>query len=428
MDHAVSWFERARQSDPSWEDPVAALASVLERQSRLEEGQALLQPLIDRQSEKTNTVLTYARIARRRGALNDAAGALERLTSGTAARQALSGIEREALYFELGSLYDAAGNYDAAFDAFRQANTARMHHYDPRAHEASVETLIGMFPRRETAAFSHADSPLLKKVTPIFVVGMPRSGTSLVHETLSAHPSVHSVGESPLVDALARHLLEQTRVTCAGEDWPGRLGKGVLNRLSEVYIDAALQGQAAAPEAPAAPTAPAAPRTVVDKMPGNLFHLGFVQLLWPNARVIYCDRDPRDSCLSCYFQPFGPGHPYSFDLAHLGHYHKQIARLMEHWRETLDIPILTWSYEAFVADHEAKTRELVAFAGLPWHPHCLQHHKAEPKSYTASYAQIRQPVHRRSVGRHKFYAEHIGTLLSALSPESDNAAAKSTAK
>jgi hypothetical protein len=156
---------------------------------------------------------------------------------------------------------------------------------------------------------------------------------------------------------------------------------------------------------------------VTDKMPHNFLHLGLVALMLPGARVIHCVRDPRDTCLSIYFQNFGPGHGYATDLANLGAYYREYKRLMANWRQVLDLPLLDVDYANLVRDTERVSRQMVEFIGLPWDERCLDFHGSDRVVITASHEQVRRPIYRTSMDRWKNYERHLGPLCKALSEE-----------
>jgi Sulfotransferase family len=241
---------------------------------------------------------------------------------------------------------------------------------------------------------------------PVFIVGMPRSGTTLTEQILAAHPEVFGAGELP---ALQRVVGLVPAMTGKAAPWPecaARLGQGGVDTLAARYLSEVTR------------LAPGAAR-ITDKMPQNFLSLGLVALLFPEARVIHCTRDPVDTCLSCYFQGFTQGHGYAFDLATLGAYYRHYRRLMDHWNAVLDIPVIDMPvmemrYEAMVADQEAESRRLVDFAGLDWDDACLRFFASDRLAHTASYDQVRRPVYKGSVGRWRRYAAHLGPLLAAL--------------
>jgi len=153
---------------------------------------------------------------------------------------------------------------------------------------------------------------------------------------------------------------------------------------------------------------------VTDKMPGNFFHLGVIALLFPRARVIHCMRDPLDNGLSVFFQSFNLSHTYATDLGAIGIYYLEYRRLMAHWKEVLELPILDVQYEVLVAEPERVSREMVDFAGLDWDERCLRFHETGRAVATASFDQVRKPIYRGSVERWRRYESHLGPLLEAL--------------
>ena len=153
---------------------------------------------------------------------------------------------------------------------------------------------------------------------------------------------------------------------------------------------------------------------ITDKMPHNFVNLGLIALLFPNAPIIHCKRDALDNCLSIFFQNFAGDHPYAYDLANLGHQHKQYERLMAHWHEVLPGRIFDISYEDTIADPEFWSRQLIQHVGLQWDDACLAPHKLERTVKTASHWQVRQPIYNTSVARWKHYEQHLGPLKAAL--------------
>ena len=150
-------------------------------------------------------------------------------------------------------------------------------------------------------------------------------------------------------------------------------------------------------------------------MPSNFMFLGLIELLFPNARVLHCVRDPMDTCLSCYFQQFSHGQYFSYDQSDLALYYQQYRRLMKHWKSTLSIPIMDIHYEALVQDTEGLSRKMLEFAGLDWHPACAEFHSSKRKVLTASYDQVRRPIYNSSIGRWKNYKKHLSILHEELS-------------
>jgi hypothetical protein len=339
-------------------------------------------------------VMILAKTCSRFGACDLALERIEQLTSSTNTPPQV----RQALHFAAGEFLDRQEKYDAAFEHFHRANALSGLRFDASAHAAHIDGLIRAYSAEAMKALPRATHGSQR---PVFIVGMPRSGTSLVEQILSSHPAVFGAGELNDVNALAAQLPEhlhtrQPYPACLGELTGARLdtlAAGYLRRLQDLDAQAS---------------------RVTDKMPHNYLHLGLINLLFPEARVIHCTRDPRDTCLSIYFQSFSPAHSYATNLANLGFYFREYLRLMEHWRRVLEVRMMEVNYEELVADVEGVSRRMVAFCGLDWDPACLEFQASGRRVSTASYEQVRQPVYTRSAGRWRHYARHLEPLFQAL--------------
>jgi hypothetical protein len=227
---------------------------------------------------------------------------------------------------------------------------------------------------------------------PVFIVGLPRSGTTLTEQILSAHPRLHGAGE--LTD-LAR--IAASCVTKGEEPWQAaaKLDEIQSRARSGDYLKA-LHDRAAKH-----------PLRISDKSPLNFFQLAFVAVLLPQARVVHCIRDARDNALSIWMENFNPDQRYATDFSDLAFFHSEYRRLMTHWREHLPLPILELHYEETIADFARQARRLIAFMDVPWDARCLDFHKSERAVQTPSRWQVRQPVYSHSVERWRNYASHL---------------------
>jgi tetratricopeptide (TPR) repeat protein len=317
-------------------------------------------------------------------------------------RSDLDAAARITAEFTLARHLDKAGETDRAFAHFSRANRLKAQSL-PTAFDGAtlvdyIDRLLATFDVPFFAARQGwgRDDPL-----PILVVGMPRSGTTLVEQILASHGQAHGAGElkwfRQLTDSLQERLSSKRSYPhCASEVTPELAGE-----LAEDYL-ADLRRRA--PEA----------RRVVDKMPANALRLGLAALLLPGARVVHCRRDPRDTCLSCYFNVFAYGQSFTYDLRHLGLVYRQYERAMAHWAKVLPIPILEVDYETLIEDAPAQVRRLLDFCGLDWDARCLDFHQTARPVRTASFHQVRQPLYATSVGRWRPYAHHLGPLIEAL--------------
>ncbi len=290
--------------------------------------------------------------------------------------------QKRSARFEIGHCYDAMGEYDKAFEYFRVANSGHIPgqvlHADSMIEMWSKE-LIESIPVARTQ--SHR---------PVFIVGMPRSGTTLVEQVLAAHPDVACIGESPL---LAQQLARKGASSLQGDD---------IEQYATEYLtmlDARVGSEAL---------------RVIDKHMGMERTLGLIARMFPQARVIHCLRDPIDSCLSAYFQNFGTNVTYSRDLGMLGQQYVAHRRVMDHWYEVLDLEILPNEYEALVADFEPRARGLIDHLGLEFHEDCLHFYESKSHVNTASSVQVRKPIYQSSTKRWRSYEHHIGPLIEAL--------------
>lgn len=314
---------------------------------------------------------------------------------------ALDDGDRALVGYALGKACDARGRYDTAMAHWNEANAARRRVAgppDPAGWTRRVDRIVEAFPGQvftdDRPAAVHASDDRF-----VFVVGMPRSGTTLTEQILASHPAVHGCGELPDLTMVARRLLHGID---AATDFPGLPDADALRAGAARYVEAATRH------------APPGAARLVDKEPLNFLHLGLVALMFPRARVVWCRRDPRDIAISIYSENFALDETLATDLGGIGHYILQQERLMRHWQSVLPLPILESSYEALVAAPETQARRLIEFTGLPWDPACLAFHETARAVQSPSRWQVRQPVHSRSVGRWRNYETHLGPLFEVI--------------
>lgn len=310
---------------------------------------------------------------------------------------ALDDIDRATLHFLLAKAYDDAKRMDDAFAHLSKANGIKrgMIQYDETRELARMEEIAATFTAERIAALRGAGctNPL-----PVFVVGMPRSGTTLVEQILASHPDVYGAGESTILSDLVAQ-------GAAGRDFPSGFSvitPDALSRLGEAYT------------ARLAALAPAAKR-IVDKLPYNFLRVGLIHLALPQARIIHIKRDALDTCFSCFQQSFAGEVGFAYDQGELGRYYRAYEALMAHWRRVLpDGAMLEVQYEALVNDLPATARRMVEYCGLSWDERCAEFHKNPRAVLTASLYQVRQPVYRKAVGRAEAYKSHLAPLRKTL--------------
>lgn len=316
-------------------------------------------------------------------------------------RPALSERKRTHAYFALGKLMEGRADFDSAFEYYRRGNDlkARSLPFDPQRHVDFVDRLISTFDESFFAARRECGEP---SETPVFILGMPRSGTSLVEQILACHPKVHGAGELNHMRQMVKALPSRLGCEQPFPDCTHLLDDQLAGQLAREYLDRLRQ------------CAPPGIRRVTDKLTGNYLRLGLIAVLLPSARVIHCRRNPLDTCLSCYLQSFAHGLSFTYDLSHLGLVYRQYVRLMDHWRQVLPLRIIDQDYEALVVDQVSQSKRLVTFCGLSWDERCLAFHRQARQVNTASFWQVRQPLYSSSVERWRSYSNHLRPLLDSL--------------
>jgi tetratricopeptide (TPR) repeat protein len=329
---------------------------------------------------------------------------IERLRGAYQRRARLPREDATDLNFAMGKVCEDLGEFDAAFQAYAEGN--RLHHaahpFDEQADQELVAAMIEGFGADLYAADppgGNPDSMPPDPRVPIFIVGMPRSGTSLVEQILSSHPEVHGAGELTTLDELLGPAPIRVPARAQRQPWLETLralGGEYRARVWKAGVEA---------------------QFVVDKMPENYRYLGLLPLMIPNARIIHVRRDPLDTCFSCYATPFALGHEYSFDLGTLGRRYLRYQRIMDHWSAVLPPGrILEVRYEALVADPEHETRRMLTGIGLPWNDRCLKFYENRRAVRTASRAQVRQPIYTSALARWKRFERHLEPLRELLAP------------
>jgi hypothetical protein len=299
-------------------------------------------------------------------------------------------MEEANLRFAMGKYCDDVDDFADAFKNFKRGNEllkTAAEDYDRQGHSTFIDGLMRIYSRE---AISTIGAPGSSSAKPVFVVGMPRSGTSLAEQIIASHPAAFGAGELNFWAALMKK--DEQQLTRAVLSEPAR------PRVAEEYLRI-LEGFSANAS------------RVIDKAPVNAEFLGLIYSVFPNARVIYMQRDPIDTCLSCYFQQFLTGLNYTFDLSDLVHYYREHQRIIAHWRAVLPPGfILDVPYEELVADQETWSRKMLDFIGLEWDPQCLEFHTNKRRVTTASAWQVRQKVYQSSVARWRNYEKFIGPL------------------
>lgn len=392
---AEAAYRRALALDPDNADAHVGLGNLSLEAGDIDAAEALLKAALTSAPDNIGARFHLAQARKvRPGDVNLAA--LEALMP-TAAT--LSADRRIPLHYALGKAYDDLRDYDRAFPHFLEG--ARLKRatlrYDAAADEARARRIAEIV---DTDFFARLHGAGNASEVPVFILGMPRSGTTLTEQIIASHPDVFGAGERP-------ELMERVQRPTAGKPafYPENLAQldhKTLTAWGDEYLARLVQ------RAPSA-------RRISDKMPANYLALGLIPLMLPRAKIIHVQRDPVDTCVSCFTRLFNRNQDASYDLAELGRHYAAYARLMQHWRRILPAQqLLEVRYEDIVSDMEGQARRLIAFCGLEWHDACLTFHETRRDVRTASLTQVRQPIYGSSVARWRHYEKHLGPLLAAL--------------
>ena len=390
-DEALREAERALAIDSQLTQAISAKAAALRRLGRSGEIYPWISSLIAEREQIDSWLV---------GALADAIPGSEdpdetiRLLRKVLGRD-IDQDEQRALLFRLGELLDANARYDEAFDAFKQANDLKGVQFDAAKHHIKIKRMLHACDEADRIESDNQSEP-------IFIVGMPRSGTSLVEQVLSAHPAVAPAGETTIVGR-AVHELGLTRVPFGIIETFSGLSKDRLNAAARNIWNAMRTVSKADPN-----------QRITEKMPSNIMYVGILSMLFPRARFILCERDLRDTGLSCYFHDFMGLHKYSYDVRACAAYGCDVRLASAHWQNTLPDRTHEARYERMVCDFEPQVRAMLDFLGLPFDKACLSYYQQRRKVATASFDQVNKPIYSSSVGRWKNYESHLGPMLDEL--------------
>lgn len=437
---ALGVYRRAIELRPEKISLIIAYSRALMTSNKVEEAERVLEPLLEEHPDAPNITAQFASVrlyqGDRKTAAEIASDIVARYPKTAGIHYTLAQSERDgdhetriaqinevlaagvegkeaesALEFALATRFEALKRHEDAFGHYIRANRLKRDAleergvvYNREAEEARTEIMANVYAGE--AAF---DGPTgSESETPVFIVGMPRSGTTLTEQILASHPMMAGAGELTAIGNAVKRLRETL-----GYPRKPPTAKALQN-IAQLYLERLREVDADA-------------LRVTDKMPGNFCHLGLITQIFPKARIIHCRRNPVDNCLSCFVQNFGAeGLSWSFDLEDAAHQYREYRRLMDHWRSVLPPGrMLEIDYEETVTDLEAQARKLVDFVGMEWDDACLSFHETKRAVITASHDQVRRPIYKTSVGRWKRYGPKVTPLVEALSEfldESERAA------
>jgi len=391
LDEALACYDEAARLQPG--NPIVHLnrGNILSDLGRIDDAVESYRNSIRLKPDHARTYQLLAGI-RKHTAYDTELEAMEALYN----KPRISAEDQTNLAFGLGKAFEDLQQYDKAFEFFKQGNKSRrcMTPYSIAEDVALFENLKSTF---DDSFFERNQGLGCDDDTAIFILGMPRSGTSLVEQILASHPQVHGAGE-----------LAELEAVCKGdvEAFPGgvaQLKPGAWKDLADDYLQRLRDHAASVPR-------------ITDKMPQNFLYIGMIAIMLSNAKIIHCRRDPMDTCLSLFKSLFfSAGHQWCYDIEDLGRYYRLYEGLMEHWHRVLPGRIFDLRYEGLVADSEQQIRGLLDYCELPFDAACLSFHESKRSVQTLSFAQVRQPIYSSSVHAWKRYEKHLQPLVSQLS-------------
>ncbi|MCA9307183.1 MAG: sulfotransferase [Phycisphaerales bacterium] len=378
------------RSQPSY----SGLAEMLFLEDDYEEAERVLEQALANGVEGTHIWICMSQVRRHQKRYDEGIELLKR-----ALEERNRPTLRVGILFRLADMLDRAGRYDEAFEAYTRANKEVDVRFVGGQHRRATDRCIAAWTPEVVAKLPRATQQMNG---PVFICGMPRSGTSLVEQILACHPDVAPGGELSIIpdavaeitkkgfDAFPPLLEDPSKITPASLNGVAATAAG---RYREVHDKAKL---------------------ITDKLPSNVLYLGLIYAMFPDARVIHVRRDERDTCMSCFTKHFSTSLSWSCDLRDAASYCIDCRRMFEHWRRILPMPIYEIQYEELVGDLEGKSREMLEAIGLPWNDACLRFWESERVVFTASNEQVRQPIYKSSLNRWRRYEKHLGPLIEGL--------------
>ncbi|MFH0934229.1 MAG: sulfotransferase, partial [Pseudomonadota bacterium] len=394
-EQAEAEFDRALALDPDSDEALLGLGHLCVENGDLERAEELFRRSLALKPDNVPARIQLIQTAKVKPGDENFAALLELQRGG----DQLSDNRKLSLHFALGKCYDDTKDYDKAFPNYLAGCKIKRARFDykPDASARQFAELAEIFSKDYIDKLRGSGNP---SDLPIFVLGMPRSGTTLTEQIIASHPDVYGAGELPDLLRVA-HRKTHPDTTSFPENLR-YLDQATLSAWGNEYV-AGLRARA--PDA----------KHITDKMPANFLAVPLIHLMLPNAKIIHVNRNPVDTCVSCFTRLFHRKQEHTYDLAELGRYYADYARMMDHWRKVLPRgAFLDIVYEDIVADQEGQARRLLEFCGLEWDDACLDFHKTKRQVRTASVTQVRQPIYTSSVERWRKYEKFLGPLLDEL--------------
>jgi len=381
-------------------DVIVLLANSCAFLKEYNEAYELIKPLLN--EENPGCAALYFKISHK---INARENAVNYITSLLKKKNHKNSAQYAPLYFCLGKHYDEIAQYDVAIENYNEGNKLYGRSFSLKDTQKHFKNITSTFSAKTLKTAQTAGN---RSTQPVFVLGMPRSGTSLVEQILSSHPDVYGAGELINIDVAINQLKHSTQYSSAFPQRLNQLSVNALDSMAEKYLDhiSSISRNA---------------KYVSDKMPHNFTHIAMILRLFPSARIIHCKRHPLDTCLSCYFSNFGnAGHDYAYNLNHLGKYYIEYQKLMSHWEHCYGNRLYSVRYEDMVSNQVNTSKALFQHCDLTWDDRYLDFHQNKRTVLTFSHEQVNQPLYSSSMYRWKNYEKHLEKLKTILSDEISN--------
>jgi tetratricopeptide (TPR) repeat protein len=393
---AKSVFQEALKFDPSSSDALVGLGNIQLEEGQIDDAAITLKKAIAIDSNKIDARFHLTQVKKVKAG-DENLLALEGIL---AKGEKLSSNSRISLYYALGKCYDDIGEFDKAFTNFEKGASLKRSKltYDAAFEEGFTNSIIQTL---DANTFKRLSGSGDQAKTPIFVLGMPRSGTTLTEQIIASHPLVFGAGELNDLAVVAQH----SAIAQAHGHFPDNIHQNSPEELTGLGKENLDRLRAYAPDA----------KFITDKMPSNYVLMGLIPLILPNAKIVHVKRNALDTCLSCYTRLFNKHQDASYDLSELGRSYKNYRRLVEHWKQILPADAFyEVNYEDLVADIEGQSKALINYCGLEWDSACLEFYENKRNIRTASVSQVRQPIYASSVERWRNYEGHLQALIAEI--------------
>lgn len=387
-------YETALTLGPDNLYAISGKVGALIKLGKKKEAALIVQEKIDNGVLDQSIIIQYATTSRVTNDEDKAAGCIEKALTDSA----LTHKQRLHLHFTAGELYDHMGEYDRAFNHYAIGNKLVQRKYVKELDDAYFNNILGVFTKKNMEIMPRSTE---RGVKPVFIVGMPRSGTSLVERILGSHSAVFPAGELTAIYELTNKICNMGDIDDVFPGCVPGLDIETINRCSKEQLSYLSEISDKSP-------------IVIDKVPHNFLFLGLIEMLFPDARIIHCTREPLDTCLSNYFQYFSGPLAYSYELENIANHYNNYLKIMEHWNGVISLPLMEIGYEALTSNQEVETHKLIDFLELPWEDSCLKYYENDHVTRTASYDQVRNPIYSKSVGRWKHYEKYLQPLIDNL--------------